>query len=104
MDGLRWLLLIFGLILIAGVYLYSRRSTKPVDASDSPDERLEPSFGDEPASEAEKNPEPEASLEDADSDHSHAEPLRHEQTIITLRLVALSAKPSPTSSISIPPS
>ena len=88
MDGLRWLLLIFGLILIAGVYLYSRRSTKPVDASDSPDERLEPSFGDEPASEAEKNPEPEASLEDADSDHSHAEPLRHEQTIITLRLVA----------------
>ncbi len=25
MDGLRWLLLLFGVLVIAGVYLYSRR-------------------------------------------------------------------------------
>ncbi len=25
MDGLRWLLLFFGILVIAGVYLYSRR-------------------------------------------------------------------------------
>ena len=47
MDGLRWLLLFFGLLVIAGVYLYSRREKKP--EPDSPDElgdvsveRLEP--------------------------------------------------------------
>ena len=33
MDGLRWLLLLFGLLVIAGVYIYSRREkSKPVDA------------------------------------------------------------------------
>ena len=37
MDGLRWLLLFFGLVVVAGVYLYSRREqeakqkTEPVD-------------------------------------------------------------------------
>jgi cell division protein ZipA len=31
MDGLRWLLLLFGLLVIAGVYLYSRQSKKAVD-------------------------------------------------------------------------
>ena len=32
MDGLRWLLLFFGLLVIAGVYLYSRREKSgPVD-------------------------------------------------------------------------
>ena len=47
MDGLRWMLLFFGLLVIAGVYLYSRREKKP--EPDSPDElgdvsveRLEP--------------------------------------------------------------
>ena len=28
MDGLRWLLLLFGLLVIAGVYFYSRRENK----------------------------------------------------------------------------
>jgi len=31
MDGLRWLLLFFGLLVIAGVYFYSRREKKPKD-------------------------------------------------------------------------
>ncbi len=31
MDGLRWLLLFFGLLVIAGVYIYSRREKKPRD-------------------------------------------------------------------------
>ena len=47
MDGLRWMLLFFGLLVIAGVYLYSRREKKPeLDAPDEPGdvsvERLEP--------------------------------------------------------------
>ena len=51
MDGLRWLLLFFGLLVIAGVYLYSRREkSKPVDESaetsvETSGERLEPTLG-----------------------------------------------------------
>jgi len=47
MDGLRWLLLIFGLLVIAGVYLYSRREKKkPADeVVETSSERLEPTMG-----------------------------------------------------------
>lgn len=47
MDGLRWLLLLFGLLVIAGVYFYSRRerdrqhTAKPAAP---PPKRVEPSF------------------------------------------------------------
>jgi len=46
-DGLRWLLLLFGVLVIAGVYLYSRRerqksSTDPVEPP-----RYSPTLGDE---------------------------------------------------------
>ncbi|MDH3747423.1 MAG: cell division protein ZipA [Gammaproteobacteria bacterium] len=34
MDGLRWLLLLFGLLVIAGVYWYSRREQTPKDGAD----------------------------------------------------------------------
>ncbi len=50
MDGLRWLLLFFGLLVIAGVYFYSRREkSKPdIEAEDlpGPSERREPTFDD----------------------------------------------------------
>lgn len=43
MDGLRWLLLVFGLLVIGGVYLYSRRERTEADNSnDWP--RKEPTF------------------------------------------------------------
>ena len=50
MDGLRWLLLFFGLLVIAGVYVYSRREkTAPDDEADKPRVRREPSLdGGEP--------------------------------------------------------
>ena len=47
MDGLRWLLLFFGLLVIAGVYVYSRREKtrpKPEEGAFSP--RVEPSLDD----------------------------------------------------------
>ena len=31
MDGLRWLLLLFGLFVVLGVYLYSRREREQKD-------------------------------------------------------------------------
>ena len=51
MDGLRWLLLIFGLLVVAAVYLYSRRERSGQQADDSSvrtpitADRLEPSLG-----------------------------------------------------------
>jgi hypothetical protein len=45
MDGLRWLLLFFGLLVIAGVYLYSRREkTKPEEPAEDPRVRREPTL------------------------------------------------------------
>ena len=42
MDGLRWLLLLFGLVVIAGVYFYSRRGTRQQDDTSSIEQRREP--------------------------------------------------------------
>jgi len=44
MDGLRWLLLLFGALVIAGVYLYSRREKETPQPEPAPD-RLEPTLG-----------------------------------------------------------
>lgn len=44
MDGLRWLLLLFGLLVIAGVYFYSRREKKPAEAQRTSDVRRTPSL------------------------------------------------------------
>jgi cell division protein ZipA len=45
MDGLRWLLLLFGLLVIAGVYLYSRRDkAKAEDEGDVATTRVEPTL------------------------------------------------------------
>ena len=43
MDGLRWLLLLSGLLVIGGVYLYSRRERAKEEEQGSSPERLEPS-------------------------------------------------------------
>ncbi len=46
MDGLRWLLLLVGLLVIGGVYLYSRREKAPADEDEAPLDRVEPSLDD----------------------------------------------------------
>jgi cell division protein ZipA len=83
MDGLRWLLLLFGVLAVAGIYLYSRRereepkqgdvSSEQVDGSSTPT-RLSPSFGDDEVLSTE-GPSTQA-------------PSRTEQKIVTLRIVA----------------
>ncbi len=91
MEPLRWLLLLFGLLVIAGVYIYSRREkSKPVDAEpiESPGVRVEPTLGDD-ADEPDGSP---AIAEDEPPEPSLPEA---PQKIVTLRLVGRDKKPFP---------
>lgn len=101
MDGLRWLLLISGVILIAGVYVYSRRQRQRAEQEPDDTRRVEPTFADgiddvapEPLPElAADNDEideaPEVDDEAPEVDEDSAEtPRELPQKIVTLRLVA----------------
>ena len=85
MDGLRWLLLLFGVLVIAGVYFYSRRERSLDSDADIPEHRLAPTLsGDQldlDVADAE-----ESSARDAGgtAEVQHVAP----QKIVTLRLVA----------------
>jgi len=83
-DGLRWLLLLFGALVVVGVYLYSRRERdKPVNTA-PPEQRIAPSLGPGQEELVEHDPatgiEPESDFGDADTTAP--------QKIVTLRLVA----------------
>lgn len=91
MDGLRWLLLFFGLVVVVGVYFYSRREQKSQQESESI-ERRTPSLGGE---EAGSGDDIEAAgivlADEAAQGGDEAEPeaqAQAEQKIVTLRLVA----------------
>jgi cell division protein ZipA len=84
MDGLRWLLLLFGVLVVAGVYIYSRR--QPRDGEDSPSlPHKSPTFGGDttgpPESIAQSDDTDEAADDVASDDDA-------QQKIVTLRLVA----------------
>jgi len=95
MDGLRWLLLFFGLLVIAGVYLYSRREKQKVEdvVEDDSVQRREPTLDED--------------LPDLDSGNYKAidaPPLEEDdqpesvpddgpQKIVTLRIVGRNKKP-----------
>ena len=90
MDGLRWWLLLIGVVVVAGVYLYTRFQRK--QAQDSPqqdlfDDRTEPVF-------KPRRAEPVISADDFDGEHeSGDEPVIEEtaapqQKIVTLRIIA----------------
>lgn len=84
MDGLRWLLLLFGLLVIAGVYLYSRRDkAKAEDEGDSAT-RVEPTLDD-----GEAEPEVEEIDEPVERPAAEGAP----QRIVTLRLIGHNKKP-----------
>jgi cell division protein ZipA len=90
MDGLRWLLLVVGLIVIGGVYLYTRYQRKKLQ--DSPqqdlfDDRVEPSLTGsrkEPVFSAE----PTAGQVDPVDVSPEAPAPATEQKIVTVRIVA----------------
>ncbi len=92
MDGLRWLLLFFGLLVIAGVYLYSRREKKPrVEDDDTVSERREPTLDGSESVVVEdlesgfESPEIDDSADDESADDAP-------QKIVTLRLVGRDKK------------
>jgi len=93
MDGLRWLLLIFGILVIAGVYIVSRREKKQRDETPATIERVEPTLDpSEPGLDTEVLAEsPEAPLLTSD-DQEIAPRDDQPQKIVTLRLVARSKK------------
>jgi cell division protein ZipA len=85
MDGLRWLLLLIGLLVVAGVYWYSRRE---VSAKKSPGLRREPSL--EADSISEDVPTVvEAKNELAEGDDEPSGPFQAPpEKVVTLRIVA----------------
>ena len=91
MDGLRWLLLLFGLLAIVGVYVYSRRERAQKDASITmrPQVRVEPSLDgettDEEFIEADEHS---MSVLSGDDSSEHSISSDAPQKIITLRIVA----------------
>ena len=91
MDGLRWLLLLFGLLVIAGVYLYSRRDRNPAEDNDAHPQRVAPSLG---GSDGQGDVESTASVVDDESDVSEDEPADPDapQKIVTVRIVAREKK------------
>ncbi len=86
MDGLRWLLLFFGILVIAGVYVYSRRG-KTTDEEPANADRVEPTLQlDGAVSQSDEAPmlSPELSAGDASEDEA-AQGVP--QKIVTLRIV-----------------
>ncbi|MDH3416826.1 MAG: cell division protein ZipA C-terminal FtsZ-binding domain-containing protein, partial [Gammaproteobacteria bacterium] len=85
MDGLRWWLLFFGVLVIAGVYFYTRRErAKPQeDRSDAP--RVVPTIdGEEIESDVD-----DSNLPDSENQESSGDlPTDTPQKIVTLRLIA----------------
>jgi cell division protein ZipA len=81
MDGLRWLLLLFGLLIVVAVYLYSRRSpgsTKaPTSSIRALRSKVEPLLAADTSSDKVSDPEVEADDRDPGP-----------QKIVTLRIVA----------------
>ncbi len=96
MDGLRWLLLLFGLLVIAGVYLYSRRERNPGEKDGGPTDRIAPSLDSNDHVEAND------AMLDGPSVNSEAAEVTQEpvasdapQKIVTVRIVAREKKSFP---------
>ena len=95
MDGLRWLLLFFGLLVIAGVYLYSRREkARPEEPAADPAVRCEPTLdgGDSElvASDTGVSVDVPVITEDVEEEPPHQDV---PQKIVTLRLIGHEKKP-----------
>ena len=87
MDGLRWLLLIFGLFVVAGVYFYSRYQR---NRAESGTERGEPSMRIEPSLDTDDSAVDAVSDEDAEMLPEISADVQSaaKQKIVTLRVIA----------------
>jgi cell division protein ZipA len=87
MEPLRWLLLFAGVLVIAGVYLYSRRKASKPDEEAPSLERREPTLAGEEAEESREQGELEP-LEELPEEAEEQPTITAPQKIVTLRLVA----------------
>ncbi len=91
MDGLRWILLILGVLFVVGVYFYSRREARQKDVEETL-ERREPTLdGEDGFEELPESPEPLLEADGEPDEESSADvPDASEvpQKIVTLRLIA----------------
>ena len=95
MDGLRWLLLFFGLLVIAGVYLYSRREkAKPEEPSEALGVRREPTLdgGDSDAAASDLDLSVDVPVT-GEEEQAETPPEDVPQKIVTLRLIGHEKKP-----------
>lgn len=87
MDGFPWILLFFGLLVIAGVYLYSRREKTKAEDTDTSAERREPTLEGQGAS-----LEDDGEDDTAETDADYEEVADRPQKIVTLRLIGHNKK------------
>ena len=98
MDGLRWLLLLFGALVVAGVYFYTRRQNQLPPAEPVNTQRITPTLGDNEPAPEEPSLDPEVSAGEETLDDSMDQPVEEladaepvpsmPQKIVTLRMVA----------------
>ena len=96
MDGLRWLLLLFGLLVIAGVYFYSRREKQQKTEAEEeiPVDRQEPTLDDDDLPDLDSgNYEAIEAPELEDDTEAPSLPGDGPQKIVTLRIVGRNKKP-----------
>lgn len=90
MDGLRWLLLLFGLIVVIGVYFYSRfqrTQSEKTTAEATQDQRVEPSL--EGTTVSVQLPIGDSESTEADEQLTRqGQPDGRQQKIVTLRVIA----------------
>ena len=84
MDGLRWLLLLFGLVVIAGVYFYSRKERSKPDSESADRPRVAPTIGGEPQSDEAQSDNDAESITDVDEGEEVPDT---PQKIVTLRII-----------------
>jgi cell division protein ZipA len=88
MDGLRWLLLLFGLLVVAGVYWYSRKERDKPGESESAQQPAVSSDREEPIPGDSRQTPSIGIVPDESVDDSFDEPEPPQQRIITVRIVA----------------
>jgi cell division protein ZipA len=91
MDGLRWYLLLFGLFVVAGVYLYSRMQRNKADNQDVAAEglaRQEPSLDGDSLPDAVDSTIDDFREEDGSDPEQDEDGPPAEQKVVTLRIIA----------------
>jgi len=83
MDGLRWLLLLFGILVVAGVYLYSRRERDKPEKEQVEGPRVAPTISIE-VDDVTPEPVPDEPV----AENRVESPAEIPQRIVTLRLIA----------------